>query len=149
LTTVDDDCHPAWMAEATSVETFLGGVHDAGRRQDAVALCALMEDVTGEPPAMWGSSIIGFGRARYRHATGREGDTPLVSFSPRARELVVYLTDDLEALQHLLDDLGPHRAGRGCLYLKRLSDVDHDALRAVVEQTVRARRDADPAHQAG
>jgi hypothetical protein len=138
------------MIREPDVEAFLTTVADPERRRDAEALCGLMAELTGEQATMWGSSIIGFGRARYRYATGREGDTALACFSPRRRELVVYLvghfdTDDAPDLARL----GPHRTGKGCLYLKRLADVDQTALRSLIERSILMRRDMDPNSQAG
>ena len=137
------------MTRESSVEAFLDTVDDPERRRDAEQLLDLMGEITGEQPTMWGTSIIGFGRAHYRYASGREGDTPMASFSPRKRELVVYLAEDLHPDElPELDQLGPHRAGKACLYLKRWSDVDREALRAIIARSARARRDADPTSRA-
>jgi len=123
------------------VEPFLAAVADEGRRADARRLCALMEDVTGEPPAMWGAGIVGFGSHHYRYASGREGDAPLVAFAPRKAQLVVYLVGGFEdRYPRVLARLGPHKTGKACLYLKRLADVDEAALRELVERTVRVPR---------
>jgi hypothetical protein len=120
------------------VSRFLDSVPDERRRQDAKALCGLMERITGEPPVMWGPSIVGFGSYHYRYESGREGDAPLAGFSPRARELVVYLDCDAAAHDALLARLGPHKVGKSCLYLKRLSDVDENVLRELVVESVEA-----------
>jgi len=138
------------MNHESAVEAFLDTVADSERRHDADALCDLMASLTGEQATLWGTSIIGFGRARYRYASGREGETALACFSPRKRELVIYLvgqfdTDDVPDLARL----GPHRTGKGCLYVKRLADVDPDALRSLIERSIRVRRDSDATHQAG
>ena len=128
-----------------SVEDFLAGVPD-GRREDARRLCAMMAQITGEPPAMWGTSIIGFGSYRYRYASGHSGDSALASFSPRRQHLVIYLVGGFEGRhQPVLARLGPHKTGKGCLYLKRLDDVDQDALRELIDRSVRVRRGADGA----
>jgi hypothetical protein len=127
-----------------SAETFISAVPDEARREDARNLCGLLSEWTGEPPVMWGTSIVGFGHYRYRYDSGREGTAPLVGFSPRKSNLVVYLVGGVEdRYPKLLEQLGPHKRGKGCLYLKRLSDVDHEALRALVERTVRVHRGAD------
>lgn len=128
-----------------AVKAFLNSVADSERRRDAEALCNLMADLTSEPATMWGSSIIGFGRARYRYASGREGEAALACFSPRKRELVIYLagyfgSEDASDLARL----GPHRTGKGCLYVKRLADVSIDALRSLVERSIQVRRTSDP-----
>ena len=123
-----------------SVEDFLAAVPD-GRREDARRLCAMMAQITGEPPAMWGTSIIGFGSYHYRYASGHSGDSALASFSPRRQHLVIYLVGGFEGRhQPVLARLGPHKTGKGCLYLKRLGDVDHDALRELIDRSVRVHR---------
>ena len=87
---------PAMRRTGASVAEFLAQVPDEQRREDAHRLCALMQEITGEPPAMWGTSIIGFGSYRYRYASGREGDSALASFSPRSQALAIYLIGDFE-----------------------------------------------------
>jgi len=114
---------------------------DQARRPDADRLVAMMSDASGEPPAMWGSSIIGFGRYHYRYDTGREGDSALVSFSPRRTEFSIYLNgvyfpDSAEATAELLARLGRHRMGKACLYLRRLSDIDEAVLRDLIDFSV-------------
>ena len=116
-----------------SVTDFLAAVADPKRRADAQALCALMADVTREQPAMWGASIVGFGSYQYRYGSGREGDWPAVGLSPRKQALTVYLPDGFDAYRDLLARLGPHTTGKSCLYIKRLSDVDADVLRRLVD----------------
>jgi hypothetical protein len=127
-----------------SAEAFIAAVPDGGRREDAGKLCRLLGEWTGEPPVMWGASIVGFGDYRYRYDSGHEGTAPLVGFSARKANLVVYLVGGVQdRYPKLLEQLGPHKVGKGCLYLKRLDDVDHDVLRALVERTVRVHRGAD------
>jgi len=127
-------------------ERFLAAVPDEARREDAQALAALLADWTGERPAMWGASIVGFGSYRYRYESGHEGTAPLVSFSPRKGNLVVYLAGGFEdRYPKLLERLGPHKRGKGCLYLKRLDGVDQAVLRELVQRTVRVHRGADRA----
>ena len=121
-----------------SVAGFLAGVPDERRREDARRLCAMMQEITGEPPAMWGTSIVGFGTYHYRYASGHEGDAPLAGFSPRRQHLVIYLASEFaNRYQQVLARLGPHKTGKGCLYLKRLGDVDGDALRELIGRSVR------------
>jgi hypothetical protein len=127
-----------------SPAAFLAAVPDEARRADAQRLCAWLEEWTGEPPVMWGAAIVGFGAYHYRYASGHEGDAPLVGFAPRKASLVLYLLGgfgDRDA--ELLAQLGPHKTGKGCLYVKRLDDVDRDALHGLVERTLRAHRGAD------
>ena len=123
-----------------SVEEFLARVPDNQQREDARRLCAIMQEITGEPPAMWGSSIVGFGTYHYRYASGHEGDSALASFSPRRQHLVIYLVGEFaDRHRAALARLGPHQTGKGCLYIKRLADVDLDALRELIDRSVRIR----------
>lgn len=115
-----------------SVAEFLAGVADPKRRADAEALCALMTEVTGVAPAMWGTSIVGFGSYEYRSAAGRTGTWMAVGLSPRKQNLTVYLFQGFAGYAELLGRLGPHSLGKGCLYLRNLSDVDTSALRELV-----------------
>jgi len=137
---------PAMARTGASVEDFLAGVADGQRREDARRLCAMMAQITGEPPAMWGTSIIGFGSYHYRYASGHSGDSALASFSPRRQHLVIYLISEFE-IRHrrVLARLGRHKAGKGCLYVKHLDDVDQEALRELIERSVRVRKGIDRA----
>lgn len=119
---------------AVSVADFIAAVEDAGRRADAEAACAMLAEATGEPPVMWGPSIVGFGAYHYRYASGHEGDAPLVGFSPRKANLVFYLYCD-EGRGDLLARLGKHKAGKGCVYVNRLSDVDPAVLKQMAVAT--------------
>lgn len=118
-----------------SVQAFLNAVEDPERRKDLKAIAKLMREVTGERPAMWGDSIVGFGTYHYKYASGREGDWFVAGFAPRKNSLSLYLTCDLSTLGPILKRLGTHKTGRGCLYIKRLSDVDESVLRELVETT--------------
>jgi Domain of unknown function (DU1801) len=125
---------------------FIAAVPDEVRREDARRLCGLLTDWTGEPPVMWGTSIVGFGSYRYRYESGHGGTAALVAFSPRKANLVLYLVGGVEdRYPRLLERLGPHKAGKGCLYLKRLDDVNFEVLRQLVDRTVRVHRGADRA----
>lgn len=123
-----------------SVRTFLDGVPDAGKRADALALIDILQSATGEEPVMWGPSIIGFGSYHYRYESGREGDNPIVGFSPRKAALVLYMVTGFRGAESLLAKLGKHTTGKSCLYLKRLNDVDQRVLRRLVDQSVAAVR---------
>jgi hypothetical protein len=126
------------MAEAktqrndASVADFLAGVADPVRRADAQAVCALMAEVTGEQPTMWGTAIVGFGAYEYHYGSGRSGTWPAVSFSPRKQSLTVYISQGFQGYAELLTRLGRHTASKSCLYLPRLSDVDLGVLRELV-----------------
>ncbi len=113
----------------TSAADFIAAVEDPKRRADAEAASVLMAEATGEPPVMWGASIVGFGTYHYRYASGHEGDAPLVGFSPRKGNLVFYLYGCDEERGDLLARLGKHKAGKGCVYVNRLSDVDAKVLK--------------------
>lgn len=127
-----------------SAEAFIGRVSGDARREDAQKLCRLLVEWTGEPPVMWGTSIVGFGCYRYRYDSGHEGTAALVGFSPRMSNLVLYLVGGVQnRYPNLLRQLGPHKVGKGCLYIKHLDDVDHEVLHALVERTVRVHRGAD------
>ena len=124
-----------------SAEMFLAQVPDDRRREDARRLCAMMREITGEPPVMWGSSIVGFGTYHYRYASGHEGDSALAGFSPRRQHLVIYLVGEFADRHHAaLARLGPHKTGKGCLYIRRLADVDPGALRELIDRSVRIRK---------
>ena len=108
------------------------------------ALRSLLSDITAEPAVLWGTGIVGFGTYHYRYESGHEGDAPLVGFAPRAANVVVYLAGGYaDTHAELLERLGPHKTGRSCLYLKRLSDIDLDVLRELVDRTVEVHRRAD------
>jgi predicted TPR repeat methyltransferase len=116
------------QATSADVTAFIAGVADDGQRADAHALCAMMTRLSGEPPKMWGSSIIGFGSYHYKYDSGREGDTLRIGFSPRKGQTVLYLIDDYTGKEAQLARLGKHKTGKSCLYVKRLSDIDIDVL---------------------
>jgi Domain of unknown function (DU1801) len=115
-----------------SVAAFVAGLADERQQADSQRLIGLMSEVTGEPATMWGPSIIGFGSYHYRYASGREGDAPLVGFSPRKTAITLYTSADDGVRADLLARLGPHKVGKGCVYVKRLSDVDEQALADLV-----------------
>jgi hypothetical protein len=124
---------PKTQKNQASVAEFLAAVADPKRRADAEAVTALITEVTGAEPTMWGSSIVGFGSYHYRYATGREGDWPAVGLSPRKQSLTIYLSAGFDGYDNLLARLGPHSTGRSCLYIKRLSDVDEGVLRDLIK----------------
>ena len=127
-------CVPKIRTQATEqdVAAFLDAVPDGRRRADGHALRALMQRVTGAPPVMWGPSIVGFGTQPYTNTTGTN-DWFVVGFSPRKHALTVYgVHDGYGPVDPLLEALGPHTTGKGCLYIKRLSDIDEDVLEHLV-----------------
>ena len=123
-----------------SVDEFMAGVENKRRREDGLVLMEMMRDVTGLEPEMWGPSIIGFGSYHYRYESGREGDIPLIGFSPRKSSLSLYIMSGFDGQEDLLSKLGKHRTGASCLYINKLSDVDMGVLREMVSQSVESVR---------
>ena len=127
-------------ANDASVETFLNGVDDEGQRADAFTVLEIMKRVTGEEPKMWGASIVGFGEKTYKSpATGREVDWMKIGFSPRKGNLSLYILHGSETHPALLEKLGKHKTGKGCLYIKRLSDVDEKVLEKLVRRAAKGK----------
>jgi len=121
-----------------SVAAFLDALTDQTRRADAKALVRLMRAATGEKPRMWGPSIVGFGSCHYVYESGREGDMPLVSFSPRKAATVLYIMRGFSGSDALLPRLGKHTTGGGCLYVRKLADLDQKVLKEIVVKSVAA-----------
>ncbi|CAN5193915.1 hypothetical protein BH11PSE14_BH11PSE14_12780 [soil metagenome] len=119
-----------------SVDDYLAAISDERRRTDCLELIRLMTTIAKQPARMWGTSIVGFGSYHYRYASGREGDAPLVGFSSRKPDISIYIGCDLQAEARLLARLGKHRIGKGCLYLRRLCDVDAAVLGQLVSSSI-------------
>ncbi len=131
------------------VDAFLAQVEDAGKRADSQRLIELFQEVTGEPPVLWGS-MIGFGHYHYTYDSGHEGDSFLVGFAPRKAEFSIYLMgsyapEETAGRDALLAKLGKHRMGKACLYVKRLSDIDMEVLRELAGISVATLRTSYPA----
>ena len=124
-----------------SVAAFIDTLTDPARRADAKALVKLMQSAAGEKPKMWGPSIIGFGSYHYKYESGREGDMPVIAFSPRKSATVLYGMIGFGETAALLAKLGKHTTGKGCLYIKKLTDVDHHVLEALVIKSLAAQRE--------
>jgi hypothetical protein len=114
------------------VTAFIEGVADEAQRADAHRIAEMMARLSGAPAKMWGPSIIGFGSYHYKYDSGREGDTLRIGFSPRKGQTVLYLPGTISGQSDLLARLGKHKEGKGCLYIKRLSDVDMAVLEEMV-----------------
>jgi len=127
-----------------SVAAYIAALTDQTRRADAKALVKLMQRATGEKPKMWGPSIIGFGSYHYTYDSGREGDMPVVGFSPRKAATVLYIGLGAGGSEALLAKLGKHTTGKGCLYIKKLADVDQKVLEGLVAKSVAAKRAKQP-----
>lgn len=126
-----------------SVDEFTAAA-SPDKKSDSERLIAILQDITGEKPVMWGPSIIGFGRYHYEYDSGHEGDSALIGFSPRKRELVIYVMPGFDSFQALLARLGKHKAGKSCLYIKRLSDIDLKVLTELMAESVKLMRAKHP-----
>ena len=127
------------------VAAFLDAIEDPRKREDAHTLRAMLERVTGEPATMWGPAIVGFGSYHYRYESGREGDMCRLGFSPRASALTLYVLPGSPRQEALLSALGKHKHGKGCLYIKRLADVDGNALENLLADSWRHMAEKYPA----
>ena len=119
------------QAHGGNVMAFIEAVADEKQRADAHAITAMMARLSGEPPKMWGPSIIGFGQYHYKYDSGREGDSLRIGFSPRKGQTVLYMMDGYDGRTDQLARLGKHKIGKSCLYIKRLSDIDMTVLEAM------------------
>ena len=124
-------------ATTASVTAFIDALPE-GKRADSKTLIKLMRDATGEKPKMWGPSIIGFGAYHYKYESGREGDAPLIGFSPRKSASVLYGLIGHDASKALLKKLGQHTTGKGCLYIKKMADVDQQVLQEMIVKSLAA-----------
>ena len=124
-------------ATTASVTGYLAAISDDDRRRDCKTLIKWMREITGEPPRMWGDSIVGFGSYHYKYDSGREGDFFISGLSSRKNDLAIYVMAGLGRFDSLLKKLGRHKVGKSCLYLKRLADVDREVLSDLVSDSVR------------
>jgi uncharacterized protein DUF1801 len=119
-----------------SVEKFLNSVADEQRRNDCFQLVGIMKTATKSEPAMWGKSIVGFGRHQYTYTSGRALEWFQVGFSPRKQDLTLYIMPGVERYPELMKKLGKHKTGRSCLYIKKLEDLDLPTLKQLIKQSV-------------
>lgn len=119
-----------------SVEEFLNGVADEQRRTDALSVLEIFKKVTGEPPKMWGTAIVGFGNRKVSRSDGGELDWLITGFSPRKASLTLYVLNGAPKQAELLEKLGKHKASGGCLHIKKMSDVDEDVLEELISASV-------------
>lgn len=129
---------------SASVKAYLDAIEDPARRADCEAISALMQRVTKTEPKMWGPSIVGFGSYHYKYESGHEGDSCLTGFSSRKAEIAVYITAGFESRQKLLEELGKHKTGKACLYIKRLSEIKMPILEKLIEDSVAEMRKRHP-----
>lgn len=120
-----------------NVEWFLSSISEEQKRLDCLKLLDIMQNITQAPPAMWGTSIVGFGEYHYRYKTGREGDWFLTGFAPRKQALTLYLMCDLSHDGLNFDGLGKYKKSKGCLYIKRLSDIDLAVLKRIIKDSIK------------
>jgi len=118
-----------------SVAKFISRVEDPQKRADSKAIIKLMKQVTKAEPKMWGSSMVGFDRYHYKYDSGREGDWFITGFSPRKQNLTLYIMPGFEKYDSLMQQLGKHKTGKGCLYINRLEDVDTQVLKELIKQS--------------
>lgn len=119
-----------------AVTAFLDAVPDERKRRDSYVILEMMREITGEEPRMYGTSIVGFGNVHYKYESGREGDMPVVAFSPRKQNLTLYITTEDDEYEALRARLGKHKVGKVCLYINKLADVDPAVLREMISHTV-------------
>lgn len=119
-----------------SVNDFISSVADTTKRNDSFELVKIMQGQTGFEPKMWGPAIIGFGSYHYKYASGREGDAPLVAFSPRKEAISLYCYTLSEDREELLSKFGKHKAGKGCIYIKKLTDINIEVLKEMISLSV-------------
>ena len=115
----------------SSVTAFLNKIPDKQLRNDCIAISKMMKEVSSCEPVMWGSAIVGFGTYHYVHESGREGDTVVIGFSPRKQNITIYLMGGLKNIEDELPALGKYKTGKGCLYIKSLSDVNAEVLKKI------------------
>ncbi len=125
-----------------SVAKFVDAIDDAQKRKDAKKISAIMRRATGKRAAMWGDSIVGFGKYRYSNTAGKQFEWPITGWSPRARNLTVYVMPGFSRFDSLMKKLGKHKTGKSCLYINRLSDVDEDVLETLITESVARMRKA-------
>lgn len=119
-----------------SVEDFLQSITSESIRKDCYELCAIMQDITKEKPVMWGNSMVGFGQYSYKYKTGREGSWFLVGFSPRKKNITLYLMSGFEQFSDILSQLGKFTTGSSCLYIQSLSDINKNILTELLAQSI-------------
>ena len=127
-----------------SVTEFIERTVPPEKREDTCRLLEIFSEATGYPPKMWGPSIIGFGSYHYKYASGHEGDAPLAGFSPRKANFSLYLAAGDPERENLLQQLGKHTTGKGCVYVKKLADIDVETLKKMIASTVKYLKETYP-----
>lgn len=124
------------METSNNVKAFIDNVSDQTKRNDSFHIVEIFKKVTGFEPKMWGASIIGFGNYHYKYESGHEGNAPLTGFSPRKDSIVLYLGVEFKIKDQLLKKFGKHKAGKGCVYIKKLEDIDTIILEKLISASV-------------
>ena len=135
---------PKTKPSTASVKVYLDSIPDPRRRADCAAVAALMQSITGKPPQLWGTNIVGFDRYRYVYASGRSGEWPIVGFSSRAQALTLYVMSGFQGESELMARLGRYKTGKSCLYIKTLADIDADVLEQLLTRSVAWMREKYP-----
>lgn len=120
-----------------SVEKFLKSVKDAQRQKDAFVVMELMKKVTKAEPKMWGTAIVGFGKCHMKYDSGRDVDTPIIGFSPRKQNLVLYMMSGYSQFKELMESLGKHKIGKACLYINKIEDIDMKVLEKLMKESIK------------
>ena len=128
---------PKTTETASSVPEFIRKIPDEKRQKDAQAIVKIMKEQSGFEPKMWGPAIIGFGTYHYKYDSGHEGDAPLVGFSPRKSEFAIYLTSQFDKRGELLKEFGKHKSAKGCIYFKKLEDINTDVFRKMITNSIK------------
>ncbi|WP_315820711.1 DUF1801 domain-containing protein [Paraflavitalea speifideaquila] len=131
-------------ATGKSVKEFITAVDNETKRDESFQLIEIFKTLTGVEPYMWGPTIVGFDNYHYKYESGHEGDAPLAAFSPRKDAFVIYLAPTFEGKDELLQQLGKHKMGKGCLYVKKLMDIDIEVLKKVIVQSMKDTRKLYP-----
>jgi hypothetical protein len=131
-------------ANQQSINAYLNTIEPQKKREDSFAILALMQEVSGEEPQMWGDKIVGFGHYQYKYASGREGDWFLVGFAPRKQNLTLYIMSGFDGYDELMSKLGKHSTGKSCLYIKKLEDIDQSILRQLIAQSIAPMKQSNP-----
>lgn len=127
-----------------NVMAYLDQIEDPQQKEDALSILEMMKGISKEPPKMWGDSMVGFGSYHYKYASGREGDWFLTGFSPRKKQISLYIMAGFEAHEDLLKNLGKYKTGKSCLYIKKLSDIDTEVLEKLIRKSVEYMREKYP-----
>lgn len=120
-----------------SVTDFLNSIEDPVKREDCFKVSAIMKELTGAEPNMWGEGIVGFGSYHYKYASGKEGDWFITGFSPRKQNLTLYLMSGFDHASDITDKLGKFKTSKSCLYIKKLDDVDLEVLKELIRATIK------------